>query len=59
VVGEPIEQGAGQAFGTEHFGPFLKRQVAGDQGRAALVALAGSVVGWRNRCALGTSLVAA
>jgi hypothetical protein len=32
VVGEPIEQGAGEAFGTEHFGPFLERQVAGDQG---------------------------
>jgi len=32
VVGEPIEQGSGEAFGAEHFGPFLERQVAGDQG---------------------------
>jgi len=40
VMGESVEQGAGEAFGTEDLGPFLEGQVRGDQGRAALVALA-------------------
>jgi len=39
VVGELVENGAGQAFGTEHAGPLVERQVAGDDGRTALVAL--------------------
>src|SRR5262249_23145554 len=40
VVGQPIEQRAGQPLGPEHAGPFVERQVAGDDGGAALVALA-------------------
>jgi hypothetical protein len=39
VVGEPVEQRPGEALGAEGLGPFVERQVAGDQGRAALVAL--------------------
>ena len=37
VVREPVEQRAGEPFGGEHAGPFVKRQVAGDDGRTALV----------------------
>jgi hypothetical protein len=40
VVGETIEQCAGQAFGGEHTSPLVERQVAGDDDRAALVTLA-------------------
>ena len=39
VVGEPVEECACQALGTERLGPFVERQVAGDQRRAAFVAL--------------------
>lgn len=39
VVGDAVKQRAGQALGSECFGPFVKRQVAGDQGGPALVAL--------------------
>ena len=39
-MGEPIEQSAGEAFGAKDLGPFLEGQVRGDQGGAALVALA-------------------
>jgi hypothetical protein len=42
VVGEPVEQGARQALGAEHRRPLVEGQIAGDQGRAALVALARS-----------------
>ena len=59
VMGEAVEQRAGQAFGAEHLGPFVERQVGGDQGRAALVALAehleqefGSGLGQRHEAAL-------
>ena len=31
VVGKPIEQGAGQPFRAEDFGPFLEGQIAGHQ----------------------------
>ena len=31
-----VQQGAGQALGSEGFGPFFEGQVACDQGRAAL-----------------------
>ena len=31
VVCQPVEKGAGRAFGTEGFGPFVEGQVAGDQ----------------------------
>ena len=34
VVGQPVEQGAGEAFGSEHRCPFIEGQIAGDQ-RAA------------------------
>jgi hypothetical protein len=39
VVREPVEQGAGEPFGGKDAGPFVKRQIAGHQGRAAFVAL--------------------
>ena len=38
MVGEPVEQCAGEPFGGEHAGPFIERQVAGDDGRTALIA---------------------
>ncbi len=37
VMGEPVEQSAGQPFRAEDLGPFLERQVRGDQSRAAFV----------------------
>ena len=39
VVGEPVQQCAGEAFRSEHLGPLVERQVGGDQDGAALVAL--------------------
>ena len=39
VVGEPVEQGAGQALGAEHGCPLVEGQVAGDDGGAAFVPL--------------------
>ena len=40
VVGEPVQQRAGEAFRSEHLGPLVERQVGGDQDGAPLVALA-------------------
>jgi hypothetical protein len=40
VVGEAIEQRAGQALGREHTSPLIEGQIAGDDDRAAFVALA-------------------
>ena len=40
VVGQPIEQRAGQPFGAEYAGPLVERQIAGDDGGAALVSVA-------------------
>ena len=40
MVGEAVEERAGEALGAEHLGPFVERQIGGDQGRAPLVALA-------------------
>jgi hypothetical protein len=40
VMGESIEQCASQALGTEDAGPLIERQIAGNDDRAALVALA-------------------
>ena len=40
VVGEAVEQRAGEPFRAEDFGPFGEGQIAGDHGRAPLVALA-------------------
>ena len=39
-MGEPVQQGSCQTFGAEHFGPFVERKVAGQQGGALFVALA-------------------
>ena len=39
MVGNAVEQCAGQTFGSQGFGPFVKRKIAGDQGRAAFVSL--------------------
>ena len=40
MVGEPVQQRAGEPFRAEDFGPFVERQVGGDQDGASLVALA-------------------
>jgi hypothetical protein len=40
VVGEAVEQRAGEPFRAKDFGPFREGQIAGDHGRATLVALA-------------------
>ena len=40
MVGEPVQQCAGQAFRAEYPGPFVERQVGGHQSGAALVTLA-------------------
>lgn len=39
VVGQAVEQGAGEALTAEDLGPLVERQVAGDQDRTAFVAL--------------------
>ena len=31
VVGEPVQQGAGEALRTKHFGLFVEGEVGGDQ----------------------------
>lgn len=38
-MGEPIQERAGQAFLTKGTRPFVERQVRGDDGGAALLAL--------------------
>src|SRR5499427_10004160 len=40
LVGQAIEQRAGQPLGPEHTGPFVERQIGGDNDGAALVTLA-------------------
>ena len=40
MVGEPVQQRAGEPFRAEDFGPFVEGQVGGDQDGASLVALA-------------------
>ena len=37
VVGDAIEQRAGQTLGSQGFGPFVERQIAGDQGGTCLL----------------------
>ena len=54
MVGQPVEQRAGEAFGAEGLGPFVEGQVAGDQGSAALVALADPRLR-RRRCRTSTA----
>jgi hypothetical protein len=39
VVAEAIEQCGSELFVTEYLDPFRERQIGGDDGRAALVAL--------------------
>ena len=39
-MGEPVQQGSGQAFQAEDLGPLIEGQVGGDQDEAPLVALA-------------------
>src|ERR1700675_3510478 len=40
VVSEPVWETTGQALGGDHAGPLVEGQIAGDDGGAALVALA-------------------
>jgi hypothetical protein len=40
VMGEAVEERTGQALGAEHAGPLVEKQIAGDDDRAPLVALA-------------------
>ena len=40
MMGEPVQQRPGQAFGAEHLGPLVEGKIAGQQGGAASVALA-------------------
>ena len=40
MEGQPVEERAGETFVAERASPFVKRQVRGDDGGAALVALA-------------------
>ncbi len=40
MVGEAVEEGSGETLRAEDLGPFVEGQVAGNDGRAALVALA-------------------
>ena len=40
VVGEAVQQGSGQPLRAEYLGPFVERQVGGDQDGAPLVVLA-------------------
>src|SRR3984893_9063810 len=40
MMGEPVEQGAGEPFGAEYGSPFIERQVACDQRGATFIALA-------------------
>ncbi len=36
VVGEAVEERAGEALGAEHLGPLVEGQVGGDQGRGSM-----------------------
>ena len=40
MMGQAVEQGAGQPLGSKHAGPFVERQIAGHEGRAPFVTLA-------------------
>ena len=40
MVGETVEQRSCQSFGSEHFGPFIEGQIAGQQGGTLFVSLA-------------------
>ena len=54
VMGEAVEERAGEPLGTEYARPLVEWQIAGDQRAAALVALAEDLEqqfgpGWRER----------
>ena len=50
MVGEPVQQCAGQTFRAEYLGPFVERQVGGHQSGAAWRRPADDpVFGWRQR----------
>lgn len=38
MVGQPVQQCAGKAFGAKDAGPLVKRQITGHQGGAIFVA---------------------
>ena len=40
VVGQPVEERAGEPLGAHHGRPFVKGKIGGDDGRAAFMALA-------------------
>ena len=40
MVGQAVQESAGEPLGAEHLGPLVEGQVGGDEDRAALVALA-------------------
>jgi len=40
MMGQAVEQGAGQPLGSEYAGPFVERQIAGHDGGAPFVTLA-------------------
>ena len=42
-MGEPVEECAGEPFGSEDLGPFVEGQFRAHQGSAALVALTGDL----------------
>jgi len=42
-MGDPIEQGADEPFGSEDLGPFLEGQIRDNQGRSAFVELASCI----------------
>ena len=47
VMGQPVQQGARHAFRTQDLGPFIERQIRGQQRRTALVALTEHFAGVR------------
>jgi len=50
VVGQPVEDGAGEALGAEDLGPFVEGQVRGGDDGAALVALRDDLEEERGAC---------
>ena len=43
MVGQSVEQSTGQTLGAEYGRPLVERQIAGDDHRASLIALAEAV----------------
>ncbi len=40
MMGQPVEHGAGEPFGTKGVGPFVERQVRGNDDGTTFIALA-------------------